>query len=68
MLTDTNIFLPLIRKSKGRIINTSVLDKILKGRSSMIEKASADRNPKIRYLIGPGAKKMNSLRKFPVKM
>jgi short-subunit dehydrogenase len=155
LLTVTNIFLPLIRKSKGRIINissghgllaipdksvyaasksgvqaacdslrvelkpfdvevisiivgkvnTSVLDKILEGRRSMIEKASAesyevykslieyfdkevknipgieavkvsetigkaltDRNPKIKYLIGPGAKKMNSLRKFPVKM
>jgi short-subunit dehydrogenase len=155
LLTVTNIFLALIRKSKGRIINissghglmaipdksvyaaskfgvqatcdslrvelkpfgvkvisiivgkvnTSVLGKILDGRSSMIEKASTesyevykslieyfdkevknipgieavkvsetiekaltDRNPKIKYLIGPGAKKMESLRKFPAKM
>ena len=151
LLTVTNVFLPLIRKSKGRIINissghglmaipdksvysaskfgvqaicdslrvelkhygvevisiivgkvnTSVLGKILDGRSSMIEKASTesydvykslieyfdkevkdipgieavkvagtiekaltDKKPKIKYLIGPGAKKMDSLRKF----
>jgi short-subunit dehydrogenase len=155
LLTVTNIFLPLIRKSEGRIINissghglmaipdksvyaaskfgvqaacdslrvelkpfnvevisiivgkvnTSVLGKILDGRSSMIKKASTesyevykslieyfdkevknipgieaikvsetiekaltDKHPKIKYLIGPGAKKMDSLRKFPVKM
>ncbi len=155
LLTVTNIFLPLIRKSKGRIINissghglmaipdksvyaaskfgvqaacdslrvelkpfgvevisiivgkvnTSVLGKILDGRSAMIgkanpetyevyktlieyfdkevknipgieaikvsetiEKALTDKKPKIKYLIGPGAKKMDSLRKFPVKM
>lgn len=155
LLTVTNIFLPLIRKSKGRIINissghglmaipdksvyaaskfgvqavsdalrvelkpfevevisiivgkvnTSVLGKILDGRSAMIEKASTesfevykalieyfdkevknipgieakkvsetiekaltDKKPKVKYLIGPGAKKMDSLRKFPVKM
>jgi short-subunit dehydrogenase len=155
LLTVSNIFLPLIRKSNGRIINissghglmaipdksvyaaskfgvqaasdslrielkpfgvevisiivgkvnTSVLGKILDGRSSMIEKASkesyevykslivyfdkevknipgieavkvsetiekalTDKHPKIKYLIGPGAKKMNSLSKFPAKM
>ena len=155
LLTVTNIFLPLIRKSKGRIINissghglmaipdksvyaaskfgvqaacdslrvelkpfgvevisiivgkvnTSVLGKILDGRSAMIgkanpetyevyktlieyfdkevknipgieaikvsetiEKALTDKKPKIKYLIGPGAKKMDILRKFPVKM
>lgn len=155
LLTVTNIFLPMIRMSKGRIINissghglmaipdksvyaaskagvqavcdslrvelkpfgvevisiivgkvnTSVLGKILDGRSSMIEKASresyevyktlieyfdkevknipgieakrvaetiekalTDNNPKIKYLIGPGAQKMASLRKFPVRM
>ena len=155
LLTVTNIFLPMIRMSKGRIINissghgllaipdksvyaaskagvqavcdslrvelkpfgievisiivgkvnTSVLGKILDGRSAMIEKASresyevyktlieyfdkevknipgieakrvaetiekalSDNKPKIKYLIGPGAKKMDSLRKFPVRM
>ena len=155
LLTVTNIFLPLIRKSKGRIINissghglmaipdksvyaaskfgvqaacdslrvelkpfgvevisiivgkvnTSVLGKILDGRSAMIgkanpetyevyktlieyfdkevknipgieaikvsetiEKALTDKKPKIKYLIGPGAKKMDILRRFPVKM
>ena len=155
LLTVTNIFLPMIRMSKGRIINissghglmaipdksvyaaskagvqavcdslrvelkpfgvevisiivgkvnTSVLGKILDGRSAMIEKASresyevyktlieyfdkevknipgieakrvaetiekalTDNKPKIKYLIGPGAKKMDTLRKFPVRM
>jgi short-subunit dehydrogenase len=155
LLTVTNIFLPMIRMSKGRIINvssghglmaipdksvyaaskagvqavcdslrvelkpfgievisiivgkvnTNVLGKILDGRSAMIEKASresyevyktlieyfdkevknipgieakrvaetiekalTDNKPKIKYLIGPGAKKMDSLRKFPVRM
>jgi short-subunit dehydrogenase len=155
LLTVTNIFLPMIRMSKGRIINissghgllaipdksvyaaskagvqavcdslrvelkpfgievisiivgkvnTSVLGKILDGRSAMIDKASKesyevyktlieyfdkevknipgieakrvaetiekalnDNKPKIKYLIGPGAKKMDSLRKFPVRM
>lgn len=155
LLTVTNIFLPLIRMSKGRIINissghglmaipdksvyaaskagvqavcdslrvelkpfgtevisiivgkvnTSVLGKILDGRSAMIEKASwegyeayktlidyfdkevknipgieakrvaetiekalTDNKPKIKYLIGPGAKKMDFLRKFPVRI
>lgn len=155
LLTVTNIFLPKIRMSKGRIINissghgllaipdksvyaaskagvqavcdslrvelkpfgvevisiivgkvnTSVLGKILDGRSAMIEKASresyevyktlieyfdkevknipgieakrvaetiekalTDNKPKMKYLIGPGAKKMDTLRKFPVRM
>ena len=155
LLTVTNIFLPLIRKSKGRIINissghglmaipdksvyaaskfgvqaacdslrvelkpfevdvisiivgkvnTSVLGKILDGRSAMIEQASpesyavyktlieyfdkevknipgieavkvsetiekalTDKKPKVKYIVGPGAKKMDTLRKFPVKM
>lgn len=155
LLTVTNIFLPLIRNSKGRIINissghglvaipdksvyaaskfgvqaacdslrvelkpfkvevisiivgkvnTSVLEKILDGRSSMIEKANKEsyevykslieyfdkevknipgieavkvsetigkaltnKKPKVKYIIGPGAKKMDILRKFPVKM
>jgi short-subunit dehydrogenase len=155
LLTVTNIFLPLIRRSKGRIINissghgllaipdksvyaaskfgvqavcdslrvelkpfevevisiivgkvnTSVLDKILDGRRTMIEKANTesyevykslieyfekevknipgieavkvseiigkaltDKKPKVKYIIGPGAKKMDILRKFPAKM
>ena len=82
-------------------VNTSVLGKILDGRSSMIEKASeesyevyrtlieyfdkevkdipgieavkvagtiekalTDKKPKIKYLIGPCAKKMDSLKKY----
>ncbi len=35
--------------------------------SETIYKAMSDRNPKDKYLIGPGAKKMNALRKFPAK-
>jgi short-subunit dehydrogenase len=155
LLTVTNIFLPLIRKSKGRIINissghglvavpdksvyaaskfgvqaacdslrvelkpfgvevvsiivgkinTSVLGKIMDGRRKMIEKASpesyelykslieffdkevkdipgieaekvaetiskamTDKKPKMKYFIGPAAKKMSTLSKIPTKM
>ena len=155
LLTVTNVFLPLIRASKGRIINissghglmaipdksvyaaskfgvqaacdslrvelkpfgvevvsiivgkvnTRVLGKIMDGRAAMIDKASpetyevyktlieyfdkevkdipgieavkvaetikmavTDQKPKVKYLIGPGAKKMDTLRKFPTKM
>ena len=35
--------------------------------SATIYKAMSDRNPKYKYLIDPGAKKMNALRKFPAK-
>jgi short-subunit dehydrogenase len=36
--------------------------------SETIHKAMSDRNPKDKYLIGPGANKMNILRKFPAKI
>ena len=36
--------------------------------SETIHKAMSDRNPKDKYLIGPGAKKMSILRKFPAKI
>jgi nucleoside-diphosphate-sugar epimerase len=35
--------------------------------SETIHKAMSDRNPKDKYLIGPGAKKMSFLRRFPAK-
>ena len=36
--------------------------------SEIIGKALTDKKPKVKYIIGPGAKKMDILRKFPVKM
>ena len=36
--------------------------------SETIERALTDKKPKVKYLIGPGAKKMDTLRKFPVRM